>query len=370
LEKIPKYLFYFNPNEHSNGFKKQLLVAETANDNLMGQVESAFFISYDFKNQIEPSLQSKNSAFAKLPNIVSILPEKKYLEQAADNYLSQLYPIRESKPLVFSSLSKAEYCQRFDEIMQHIQLGDIYEMNYCIAFHAKGKINPYMTYNALNAISHAPFSAFVKLDQQYIISSSPERFLKLENKKLISQPIKGTSPRYADVERDLQSEAFLKSSLKDKTENVMIVDVARHDLSKIAQRNSVIVEDLYSVQKYDQVYQMVSTVACILKPECALSEIINATFPMASMTGAPKIRAMELIDDYENFSRGAYSGTIGYTDNDSLDSSVLIRSIFYNEATEDVWFAVGSAITAASNADDEWNELMLKAKAMQMVLTT
>jgi para-aminobenzoate synthetase component I len=368
LEKIPKYLFYFNPNEHSNGFKKQLLVAETANDNLMGQVESAFFISYDFKNQIEPSLQSKNHTFVNLPNIVSILPEKKYLEQAANNYLSQLYSIRESKPLVFSSLSKAEYCQRFDEIIQHIQLGDIYEMNYCIAFHAKGKINPYTTYNALNAISHAPFSAFVKLDQQYIISSSPERFLQRVNNKLISQPIKGTSPRYADVERDLQSEAFLKSSLKDKTENVMIVDVARHDLSKIAQRNSVIVEDLYSVQKYDQVYQMVSTVACILKPECALSEIINATFPMASMTGAPKIRAMELIDDYENFSRGAYSGTIGYTDNDSLDSSVLIRSIFYNEATEDVWFAVGSAITAASNADDEWNELMLKAKAMQTVL--
>jgi para-aminobenzoate synthetase component I len=370
LEKIPKYLFYFNPNEHSNGFKKQLLVAETANDNLMGQVESAFCISYDFKNQIEPSLQSKNHTFANLPNIVSILPEKKYAGHEAENYLLQLYPLLESNPLTFSSLSKAEYFQRFDEIMQHIQLGDIYEMNYCIAFHAKGKINPYKVYTALNAISHAPFSAFVKLDQQYIISSSPERFLKLENNKLITQPIKGTSPRYADVEKDLQSEAFLQSSLKDKTENVMIVDVARHDLSKIAVRNSVVVENLYQVQKYEQVYQMVSTVGCILKPECSLSEIIDATFPMASMTGAPKISAMELIDDYENFSRGGYSGTIGYTDNNGFDSSVLIRSIFYNESTEDVWFAVGSAITAAANAEDEWNELILKAKAMQTVLTT
>jgi para-aminobenzoate synthetase component I len=369
LESIPKYLFYFNPNEHSNGFEKQLLTAEIANDGLNDQLESAFFVNYDFKNQIEPKLQSRNSALTKLPHIVSILPEKKYIGHEADDYLSQLYPVRESNPLVFSSLSKAQYCRRFDEIIQNIQWGDIYEMNYCMAFHAKGKINPYATYNALNAISHAPFSAFVKLDQQYIISSSPERFLKRTNSRLVTQPIKGTSPRYADIEKDLQSEASLKSSLKDKTENVMIVDVARHDLSKISQRGSVIVEDLYSVQKYEQVHQMVSTVACVLKPECTLTEIIQATFPMASMTGAPKIRAMELIDDYENFSRDAYSGTIGYTDHSGFDSSVLIRSIFYNEATEDVWFAVGSAITAASNADDEWNELMLKAKAMQTVLT-
>ncbi len=370
MENIPKYLFYFNPNEHSNGFKKQLFTAEITDENLSDKSESAFFISYDFKNKIETTLRSNNRAITSTPQIISILPEKKYFGMEAENYLSQLYPAPESNPLIFSALSKAQYTKHFDEIMQHIQLGDIYEINYCIAFHAKGKINPFGVYQALNKISNAPFSAFVKLNENYIISSSPERFLKLDNNKLISQPIKGTSPRYANIEKDLQSEAFLKSSLKDKTENVMIVDVTRHDFSKIAVRNSVVAEDLYSVQKYEQVYQMVSTVACILKPECTLSNIMNATFPMASMTGAPKIRAMELIDDYENFSRGAYSGTIGYTDNNGFDSSVLIRSIFYNESTEDVWFAVGSAITAAANAEDEWNELMLKAKAMQTVLTT
>jgi para-aminobenzoate synthetase component I len=370
LENVPKYLFYFNPNEHANGFKNQLLIADTATFNLSNQDESAFFVSYDFKNQIETNLKSKNVPLIKIPDVVSIIPEKKYLGAEAEGCLSQWFPIQETAKLVFSSLSKAQYYQCFNEIIHHIQLGDIYEMNYCIAFRAKGKINPYKVYQDLNSISHAPFSAFVKLDHQYIISSSPERFLKLESNVLITEPIKGTSARYLDKKADEASQQYLLSSLKERTENVMIVDVARNDLSRVAIRNSVNVEQLFGIYSFEQVHQMISKITCDLKENTSFQEIIHATFPMASMTGAPKIRAMQMIDNFENFSRGAYSGTIGYKNNDCLDSNVLIRSIFYDALTEDVCFAVGSAITAASNADDEWNELMMKAKAMRHILTT
>jgi para-aminobenzoate synthetase component I len=371
LENIPKYLFYFNPNDHSNGFRKQLLVSEFCTndfDTFNFQKQNAFFINYDFKNRIEQRLKSQNPPCFKTPDFIGIYPELQLSDFNAQCYFEQLIGEVKESTLKFNSISKADYFKQFEKIMHHIQIGDIYEMNYCIVFRAKGKINPYKVYTALNAISHAPFSAFAKLNQQYIISSSPERFLKLENNVLYTEPIKGTSARYLNKKADQESKWCLQNSLKEQTENVMIVDVARNDLSRIAKRNSVKVEQLFGIYSFEQVHQMISKVSCSVKNNISFQDIIYATFPMASMTGAPKIRAMELIDEVEDFSRGAYSSTIGYSESNILDSSVLIRSIFYNMETEDVCFAVGGAITAASNAEAEWNELMLKAKAMQTVL--
>ena len=223
----------------------------------------------------------------------------------------------------------------------------------------------------MNAISNAPYSALAKFDTQYIISSSPELFISKKGKTLITKPIKGTAKRSNNLQEDQFIKNELKSNLKERTENVMIVDVARNDLSRIAKKGSVVVDKLCEIESYQQVHQMVSTVSCELKENISFNEIIKATFPMASMTGAPKIRAMQLIDEYELYNRGPYSGALGYIDEyGNFDLSVLIRSIFYDEQKHYLSFTVGSAITAMCNPEDEYEECLLKAKAMMQVLSS
>ena len=226
-------------------------------------------------------------------------------------------------------------------------------------------------YQKLNAISNAPYSALAKFDNHYIISSSPELFLTKKGNTLITKPIKGTSKRGATQKEDDAIKLELQSNLKERTENVMIVDVARNDLSRIAKKGSVTVNKLCDIESYQQVHQMVSTVSCELKENISFNDIISATFPMASMTGAPKIRAMQLIDEVELYNRGPYSGALGYIDEDgNFDLSVLIRSIFYDDEKHYLSFTVGSAITAMCNAEDEYEECLLKAKAMMQVLSS
>jgi len=243
-------------------------------------------------------------------------------------------------------------------------------MNYCMTFEAHDvTINPLAIYQKLNAISNAPYSALAKFDSQYIISSSPELFLTKKGGTLITKPIKGTAKRgLTEVEDNVIKQA-LQTNLKERTENIMIVDVARNDLSRNAKKGSVKVDKLCDIESYQQVHQMVSTVSCELKENISFNDIIQATFPMASMTGAPKIKAMQLIDDYELYNRGPYSGALGYIDeNGDFDLSVLIRSIFYDEQKQYLSFTVGSAITAMCNPEDEYEECLLKAKAMMQVL--
>lgn len=269
-----------------------------------------------------------------------------------------------------AAVSKENYLKKVNALKCHIQQGDIYEINYCITFEAYDvTINPIDIYQKLNAISQAPYSALAKFDNQYIISSSPELFLTKKGNKLITKPIKGTAKRgLTDKEDDIIKQE-LQLNLKERNENVMIVDVARNDLSRLAKKGSVIVEKLCDVETYQQVHQMVSTVSCELKENTSFNGIIQATFPMASMTGAPKIRAMQLIDEYELYNRGPYSGALGYIDEyGDFDFSVLIRSIFYDEEKNYLSFTVGSAITAMCNAEDEYEECFLKAKAMIQVL--
>lgn len=326
------------------------------------------FINYDYKNNVE-SFPTKNNNPLSFPETLFIEVEKRIIIPKLSDFSIQ----NNSKNINLTpTVSKEEYVKNFNKIKEHISKGDIYEINYCITFEAKdAEIDPFEIFVKLNSISDAPYACFAKFDQLYIISSSPELFISKSGKTLLTKPIKGTAKRAIDIEEDIQLKTNLLNSLKERTENVMIVDVCRNDFSRIAEKGSVIVEKLYDIESYKQVHQMVSTVKCQLKENTTFKEIIHSTFPMASMTGAPKIRAMQLIDEYELYNRGPYSGTIGYIDeNGDYDLSVLIRSIFYDEEKKYLSFTVGSAITSMCNAEDEYEECLLKAKAMIQVLST
>jgi para-aminobenzoate synthetase component I len=283
-----------------------------------------------------------------------------------------LFPeCRQNTSIKFKCPDRAKYLQTVRALKEHIARGDIYEINYCVEFHSEEvTIDPFRTFFKLDSISRAPHACLVRLDKTWILCSSPERFLKKKGNKLITQPIKGTAARGKTIQEDERFKNDLSNSLKEQTENVMIVDVARNDLSRLAKKRSVQVEELFGIYTFEQVHQMISTVSCELKNGISFEEIIAATFPMASMTGAPKIRAMQLIREYEDFDRGFYSGSIGIVEpNGDFDLNVVIRSIVYDEEKKTVSFAVGSAITALSNPEQEWEECMLKAKAMIEVLS-
>ncbi len=267
---------------------------------------------------------------------------------------------------VFPSVTRGLYINKIEEIKKHIHRGDIYEMNYCMEMKNENiSIDPYWVYHQLCLQSPAPFSCFYRDGENYLLCSSPERFIKKTSNKIISQPIKGTARRGATTEEDnLIKEALVKNE-KERSENVMIVDLVRNDLSRIAKRGTVHVEELFGVYSFPTVHQMISTIAAEIKEEVSFSDIIRALFPMGSMTGAPKISAMKLIDQFEDFNRGIYSGSIGYiAPNGDFDFNVVIRSIIYNSTKKLLTIPVGSAITAASDAIQEYDECLLKAKGL------
>ncbi len=262
--------------------------------------------------------------------------------------------------------TKASYIQKVEALKHHIQQGDIYEINYCIELFGEAiEINPLEIFIRLQTFAQAPYAALVKLKEEWIISASPELFLKRKQKNLISKPIKGTAKRGQTLNEDEQLKQQLQASVKERTENVMIVDVTRNDFSKIAKRGSVVVEKLYDIETFKTVHQMVSTVVCELESTATFEDCMNAVFPIPSITGAPKRRATELIHHYELFQRKYYCGTMGLieTTND-FEMSVIIRSIFYNTHTKRVSIGVGSAITYLCDAALEYDECLLKAEAL------
>jgi para-aminobenzoate synthetase component I len=262
--------------------------------------------------------------------------------------------------------SKESYIQKVESLKNHIQQGDIYEVNYCIElFGEELEINPLETFIRLQSFAQAPYAALVKLNNEYIISASPELFLKREQTKLISKPIKGTAKRGQTTSVDDELKQQLQTSVKERTENVMIVDVTRNDFSKIAGRGSVVTEKLYDIESFKTVHQMVSTVVCEIHSTTTFETIIHAVFPIPSITGAPKRRATELIHNYESFHRNYYCGTMGLLEtNNDFEMSVIIRSIFYNTQTKRVSIGVGSAITYLCDAAQEYDECLLKAEAL------
>jgi para-aminobenzoate synthetase component 1 len=365
FKKTRNLAFFINNSTIGEG--TFFILGKASSDTIINSA-GILFCSYDHKNEIEDLASEKGSSLH-FENVVFFETEKKisFPEFKFSDFPSQT---KKEKISLTEKTTRSEYISVVNQLKQHIQQGDIYEINYCISFEAKNVIiDPLEIYAKLHSISHAPYSALIKLDDKYIISASPELFLSKRGNKLITKPIKGTAKRGATKEEDEKLKDNLFNSLKERTENVMIVDVARNDLSRIAKKGTVKVEKLYDIETYDQVHQMVSTVSCELKDTISLNEIIKATFPMASMTGAPKIKAMELIDEFETNSRGPYSGCIGYIDeNGDFDLSVLIRSIFYNETEKYLSFSVGSAITSMCDPEKEYEECMLKAAAMKKVL--
>ncbi|HET8737548.1 MAG TPA: anthranilate synthase component I family protein [Pricia sp.] len=265
---------------------------------------------------------------------------------------------------------KDEYFTRIRELQQHIHRGDVYEANFCQEFYAEdAQIDAIQTFERLNAISKAPFSVFLKLRDKFLLSASPERYLRKKGNQLVSQPIKGTARRSLDPNADSDLKNALKRDAKERAENIMIVDLVRNDLSKSAIKGSVRVEALCEVYSFEQVHQMISTITAEVPHDRNPLEIIKETFPMGSMTGAPKISALKIIEDLEAFKRGLYSGAVGYfTPEGDFDFNVVIRSILYNATKKYLSYAVGSAITAKSIPEREYEECLLKAKAMREVL--
>jgi para-aminobenzoate synthetase component I len=303
-----------------------------------------------------------------------LLIEGNDCEKVYDEILRQKIESSSSPSVTIQKcLNKEQYIQKIQKLQQHIVRGDCYEINFCQEFFAEdAEIDPINIFQKLVIVSPNPFSALYKLGDRYLICASPERFIAKKGNKIFSQPMKGTSKREShNKEEDERLKKELQQNAKERSENVMVVDMVRNDLSKICTESSVKVDELFGVYTYPQVHQMISTISGDLKPEIKFSEIIEATFPMGSMTGAPKYRVMELIDEYEVSARGIFSGSIGYiSPNGDFDFNVVIRSIMYNASKKYLSYQLGSGITFYSDPEKEWEECLLKGEAIKKVLTS
>lgn len=290
------------------------------------------------------------------------------------NSIQNCIPVEESfsSNIPFTALeNKESYIQKVERLKQHINRGDIYQINYCIEFEAIGAaIDPINVYLKLNTQSPMPFSGLLKFNNQYIICASPERYLKRIDQLIISQPMKGTAPRDADILIDEANKIALQNSAKERAENTMIVDLVRNDLSRFCKSGTVQVEKLHEIYSFHPVHQMVTTVTGFLEEGLTSAVVIEQSFPMGSMTGAPKISAMQLIEEFENNPRSAFSGSMGFVEPiGNFDFNVLIRSIFYDAEAKKLTYNVGSGITSASDSEKEYEECMLKASIIQKVLS-
>ena len=370
--------------DYHNAFEDLKQYQQTTGDWIFG------YMTYDLKNDVE-TLQSDNFDGLNFPDLFFFQPKKLFLlngNQLEIQYLnmcddeieedfsaiikSQKWePENESSIEIQQRISKENYIKKVSKMQEYIHRGDMYEANFCMEFFAENaQIHPFEKFEKLTTISKAPFTVFLKNNQQFLLSASPERYLKKEGERLISQPIKGTAQRFSDAIEDEKSKNQLASDPKERAENIMITDLVRNDLSRTAQQNSVQVEELCAVYSFLQVHQMISTITSKLDSQYSVIESIKNSFPMGSMTGAPKVSAMKISEELEETKRGLYSGAVGYfTPTADFDFNVVIRSILYNQTNKYVSFSVGSAITAQSVPEKEYEECILKAKAMSEVLS-
>jgi len=389
----------------SNGFKDayskfDTLIAAGAKKELAAYAGNAFdqletfrkqnpgwitgFFGYDLKNEIE-NLSSSNPDRLHFPDLYFFVPQYliiinggqvEIIADDAGDVFSQIelqelkQPCRITGVKLQSRFSKAEYLNAAEKIKAHISRGDIYVTNFCQGFFADDvSIDPVTAFLQLNQISPNPFASFFKWKDNYILCASPERFLAKRGNQLISQPIKGTAKRGDTPKEDEVIKQELRNHTKELQENVMIVDLVRNDLTRSAKQGTVKTEELFSIHSFSQVHQMISTVVCELQDGISPVWAIKNTFPMGSMTGAPKVSSMQLMEQYERSRRGVYSGAIGYfgPDND-FDFNVVIRSLLYNATEKYLSFHAGSAITYHADPEKEYEECLLKAKAIMEVL--
>ncbi len=342
--------------------------------------------SYDLKNEIE-QLSSNHFDGIGFSDLHFFVPEivielgckevKIYADNAEAIYncikisAVEISAQNKTDAVIKNRLSKANYIHIVEKLKQHILHGDCYEINFCQEFFAENAdIDPLFIYSRLSMLSPNPFSVFYKINSRYCLCASPERYVKKEDNFIFSQPIKGTSKRNLENKiEDEKAKNYLIKSEKERAENVMIVDLVRNDLSKICKAGSVKVDELFGIYSFPQVHQMISTVSGELKENIKWVDCIKATFPMGSMTGAPKKKVMELIEQYEHTRRGLFSGAIGYVKpGGDFDFNVVIRSILYNKLNKYLSFQTGGGITYSSDAVLEYEECLLKAEAMIKVL--
>lgn len=363
-----------------NAFKSMNSAAQ-ANDSILCGI-----LSYDLKNQVE-KLSSKHSDLVEFPDIYFFKPDTYFVfdedgltinssNLSASEILKAIINIPSNKLHVNNNLNinhkvnKSTYIKNVEAIRQHILEGDVYEINYCIEFFSEAaSVDPLTVFLALNKASPMPFAGYFKLGDKFLLCASPERFIKKEGSKLISQPIKGTRRRGNTPEEDEELKTQLRHDEKEIAENMMIMDLVRNDLSKSSEIGSVKVEEMFGIYPFRQVFQMITTVTSQVKKDCQTGDILKNAFPMGSMTGAPKIRSMQLIEQYETTKRGIFSGSLGHIKaNGDFDFNVIIRSLQYNAQTGYLSFMVGSAITYDSDPEQEYAECLLKAQAIMDVL--
>lgn len=369
--------------DYQNAFEELKQYQQQSKDWLFG------YLSYDLKNDTE-KLQSQNFDGLGFPDLFFFQPKKlfllkgnqlemHYLRLCDDEMESDFEAIQKSAGFITlrpevqiqQRIPKEAYVSKVNKMLRHIHRGDIYEANFCMEFYAENAaIEPLDIYQKLNSISKPPFAVFLKNQDLYLLCASPERYLRKQQNKIISQPIKGTAKRFDDKILDEKSKTELAQNPKERSENIMIVDLVRNDLSRTASKGSVAVEELCGIYTFEQVHQMISTVVSNVDSTVTPVEILKTTFPMGSMTGAPKISAMNIIEELEETKRGLYSGAVGYfTPDNDFDFNVVIRSILYNDNKKYLSFSVGSAITSQARAEQEYDECLLKASAMFSVLS-
>jgi para-aminobenzoate synthetase component 1 len=341
------------------------------------------YLCYDLKNSFE-ALTSANPDQLNFPTLHFWVPESLYQlkdkprfiwgahvkehEVFANNFYTLLNEKNAGLTTDFqATTSKNRYFDQFGKLKNALQRGDIYEVNYCQEFHVENVAipNPIGLFGRLNELTKAPHAAFIQTKDHLVLCASPERFIQRKGNLLRSEPIKGTAPRATEKVQDQQLATALQNNPKERAENIMIVDLVRNDLSQIAAKDSVKVEELCEIYSFETVHQMISKISCQLDNSIDFTDILKACFPMGSMTGAPKIAAMQQIETHEDFKRGLYSGSIGLLEpNGDFDFNVVIRSLLYNRKTQYLSCAVGSAITIGANAEDEYKECLLKAEKL------
>lgn len=392
---ISSHSSFFDSNQHQDKYSHfDWIVAIGAHeiispsDNYFSELKTKFqhkqdwyfgHLTYDLKNSLE-NLNTRHSDTIGFPLMLFYIPEvvvhsrkgQVWVESLKHTTVEDFYaalpdiepPLKSISINLEPKTSEREYLKKVDSLKQELQYGNIYEVNYCIEFAKQAKeFDPLSAFAKLNKSASAPFSAFYKNDSTHVICTSPERYIQKTGDHIISQPIKGTIRRDKNPEVDATLKVDLYHNEKERSENVMITDLVRNDLSQTAKRGSVRVDELFGIYTFNTVHQMISTISSTLDEKYHWTDLIKTTFPMGSMTGAPKIKAMELIDTHENFARNLYAGSVGYiTPNGDFDFNVVIRSLFYNTKTNYLSARVGSAITIHCDAKKEYEECLLKAE--------
>ncbi len=345
------------------------------------------FLGYDLKNEIEHLVSNlpdgtgfPDLCFFQPDHLITINMDGSIVIESSSlqphDIFAQIEAIQLTeqpiKPIAMQArIAKEHYLQTVETLREHIAAGDLYEINFCQEYFAEGAdINPLAVFEKLNQLSKAPFSCYLKFDDKYLLSASPERFLQKKGDTITSMPIKGTIKRDGNPAKDEILKTELRNNIKEQAENVMIVDLVRNDLTRSCTPGTIKVNELFQVYTFPKVHHLVSAVSGVLKPDVNGIDALRNAFPMGSMTGAPKVKVMQLTEQYEHSKRGIYSGAAGYfAPNADFDFNVVIRSLAYNQSNQYLSYHVGGAITWDSVPEQEYEECLLKAAAIESVLS-